>query len=225
MATRSLVQDLQNNLVDENKTDSDKDYSFLDAINTDESSVEDLDKRFFTGASDRPEELRTNITKATGYRAFKTYYDEYVENNKAVNSSFIPMNKDVFDQSIKDGLVDGVDEGAVSGGESRFVPFAENMTYEDKIKAMTKNQARQLEYIESETDTDININVVNLPINNLLNKFSQPVVDKKDPLRLPQGKEFYTDLEGKRVDMPKAPCCLKTFWIKRQTYLSMERLC
>ena len=205
MATRSLVQDLQNNLVDENKTDSDKDYSFLDAINTDESSAEDLDKRFFTGASDRPEELRTNITKATGYRAFKTYYDEYVENNKAVNSSFIPMNKDVFDQSIKDGLVDGVDEGAVSGGESRFVPFAENMTYEDKIKAMTKNQARQLEYIESETDTDININVVNLPINNLLNKFSQPVVDKKDPLRLPQGKEFYTDLEGNRVNMPEAP--------------------
>ena len=151
MATRSLVQDLQSNLVDENKTDSDKDYSFLDAINTDESSVEDLDKRFFTGASDRPEELRTNIAKATGYRAFKTYYDEYVETNKAVNSSFIPMNKDVFDQSIKDGLVDGVDEGAVSGGESRFVPFAENMTYEDKIKAMTKNQARQLEYIESES--------------------------------------------------------------------------
>jgi len=205
MATRSLVQDLQSNLVDQNKTDSDKDYSFLDTVNTDESSAEDLDKRFFTGASDRPEELRANITNSTGYRAFKTYYDEYVENNKAVNSSFIPVSKDKYNELIKAGSVKYLDEGVASGDESRFVPFAEGMTYEDKIKAMTKNQARQLEYIESETDTDINVNVINLPINNLLSKFSQPVVDKKDPLRLPQGKEFYTDLEGKRVDMPEAP--------------------
>lgn len=183
-------------MAEENK-DNTNSGSFLEDIKIEGSDAMSLDRRFFSGATDRPNELRTDIDNAIGYRTFQTYYDRYVEDEKKFNPNAKLMSKPDFQKLADEGKILDEDGTVITNIEdSPLVPFAQGMTYEDKIKAMANNRAKQIETSDSISD---------LPINRLLTKFAEPVVDKKEPVRLPKGKPFYIDTEGNKVELQERP--------------------
>ena len=191
----ATVQEIQSGVVE--KEDETKPASFLEDIRIDGSDATSLDRRFFSGATDRPDQLRTAINNAIGYKTFQTYYDKYVEDEKRFNPNARLMNKVDFQSLADRGKIKDVDGNAVTNVEdSPLVPFAEGMTYEDKIKVMANNRARQIETADS---------IADLPVNRLLTQFAEPTRDKKEPVRLPKGKPFYTDVEGNKVELQERP--------------------
>ena len=199
------VREIQSNIIEEEtKDDSEKNTpevkpnNFLDDINIKDSDAASLDNRFFSGATDRPEELRNDINNAIGYRSFKSYYDRYLEDEKKFNPNAKLMNKVDFQKLATEGKIIDENDGSVVDNvdSSPLVRFAEGMTYEDKIKAMANNRAKEIETADSISD---------LPVNRLLTKFAEPVRDKKEPVRLPKGKPFYVDTEGNKVQLEERP--------------------
>ena len=191
----ATVQEIQSGVVE--KEDETKPASFLEDIKIDGSDATSLDRRFFSGATDRPDQLRTAIDNAIGYKTFQTYYDKYVEDEKRFNPNARLMNKVDFQSLADQGKIKDVDGNVVTNVEdSPLVPFAEGMTYEDKIKVMANNRARQIETVDS---------IADLPVNRLLTQFAEPTKDKKEPARLPKGKPFYTDVEGNKVELQERP--------------------
>lgn len=172
--------------------------NFLDAVNVKGSSAEDIDKRFFSGAVSEPDKLKNFIATATGYRSFgSSYYDQYKEQQRVYNPAAILLSEEEFQKKVDLNNTKGPDgENIDDVTLTKFVPFAEGMTYEDKVKAMANNRASQVE-----NDTDIN----DLPVNNLLTQYAKPVIDKKDPVRLPETEPFYIDVEGNKVALEKRP--------------------
>src|SRR5210317_1482446 len=99
----ATVQEIQSGIVE--KEDETKPVNFLEDIKIDGSDAMSLDRRFFSGATDRPDELRTDINNALGYRTFQTYYDKYVEDMKKFNPNAIIKNKSDFQEQADRGLV------------------------------------------------------------------------------------------------------------------------
>ena len=191
-----IVEEEENKANSENASVTQSD-NFLDAVNIKDSSAADLDKRFFSGATDNPNELRNDIDNAIGYRTFKSYYDRYVEDETKFNPNAKLMNKVDFQKLADEGTLEDSDGTIIKDvNSSPFVAFAEGMTYEDKIKVMANNRAKQIETADA---------IADLPVNRLLTQFAEPVKDKKDPIRLPKGKPFYTDLEGNKVELEERP--------------------
>jgi len=191
-----IVEEEENKANSENASVAQTD-NFLDAVNIKDSSAADLDKRFFSGATNNPNELRNDIDNAIGYRTFKSYYDRYVEDERKFNPNARLMNKVDFQNLADKGTLEDSDGTIIKDvNSSPFVAFAQGMTYEDKIKTMANNRAKEIETAES---------ISELPVNRMLTQFAEPVKDKKDPVRLPKGKPFYTDLEGKKVELEERP--------------------
>jgi len=191
----ATVQEIQSGIVE--KEDETKPANFLEDIKIDGSDAMSLDRRFFSGATDRPDQLRTDINNAIGYRTFQTYYDKYVEDEKRFNPNARLMNKVDFQTLADQGKIKDEDGNIITNVEdSPLVPFAEGMTYEDKIKVMANNRAKQIETVDS---------IADLPVNRLLTQFAEPVRDKKEPVRLPKGKPFYIDTEGNKVELKERP--------------------
>lgn len=193
----ATVQEIQSGVIedqDKNKTES---GSFLEDIKIEGADAMSLDRRFFSGATDRPDELRTDINNAIGYKTFQTYYDKYVEDEKRFNPNAKLMNKVDFQALADQGKIKDEDGNIITNVEdSPLVPFAEGMTYEDKIKVMASNRAKQIETVDS---------IADLPVNRLLTQFAEPRKDKKEPVRLPKGKPFYIDVEGNKVELQERP--------------------
>ena len=79
-----IVEEEENKVNSENASVAQTD-NFLDAVNIEDSSAADLDKRFFSGAVPNSAKMRNEIDNAIGYKSFKTFYDDYVEFNTKYN--------------------------------------------------------------------------------------------------------------------------------------------
>jgi len=197
------IREIQSGIVEEeNKANSEnasvaQTDNFLDAVNIKDSSAADLDKRFFSGAVPNSAKMRNEIDNAIGYKSFKTFYDDYVEFNTKYNKGAKLKTKSELQDFASRGKYTNQNGIVVSDvNDSPLISFAEGTSYDDKIKIMASNRARQIE-----TDNSI----TNLPVNRMLTQFAEPVKDKKDPVRLPKGKPFYTDLEGNKVELEERP--------------------
>ena len=82
----ATVQEIQSGVIKDQDKDKTESGSFLEDIKVEGADAMSLDRRFFSGATDRPAELRTDINNAIGYKTFQTYYDKYVEDEKRFSS-------------------------------------------------------------------------------------------------------------------------------------------
>ena len=175
-------QQFRNVLANQEDRDKAKVFDYNSLRIDEQVTAADLDKRFFSGATEQPDALKEAINNATGYRSFTSYYDLYTEQQ---GPNRTPMSKERFASAIEGGQVESLKY--LIGKDGRVDPsvldtsplqkFGEGVSYDDKLRAMVRGQAREL------SGKDGN-NIGFLPIDRMLKNYDAPKVEQSSVSKL-----------------------------------------
>ena len=191
---KSTQQQFQDVLAFQEERDKAKVFDYNSLRIDEQVSGEDLDKRFFSGASSNPELTKELINNAAGYKSFTSYYDLYTEQQGPNRTA---MSKEAFASAIERGKVESLkyligEDGKVDPSvldDAPFQRFGEGISYEDKLRTMVGGQARTL------ADKDGSVTAF-LPVDRMLEEFNPEIkepsstgkffgVGKDSKLRMP----------------------------------------
>ena len=137
----ATVEEIKSGLISE-QTETEDPYKQLNIA--DVPAVE-LDRRYFSGATEMGDTLKKYIENVDGYRSFETYYDIYKKDSEANKRLALPPEE--FKKSIREGKIQfggqKIDETIDPLKVGPVKPFPAGLDYDAKIRFLVDNRGSE----------------------------------------------------------------------------------
>lgn len=208
----ATIQEVQSGLISE-QTETEDPYKQLNIADV---PVVELDRRYFSGATEMGDTLKKYIENADGYRSFESYYDIYKKDSEANKRLALPPED--FKKSVREGNIQfggqNIDPSIDPLKVGPVKPFPAGLDYNSKIKFLVDNRGSEItlggrkigdlpikrmlgKYDVTEEDVAIRMPVVPYtPTKTLITKEG-----KREILEGPQKELFKEEISGKGVPL------------------------
>ena len=208
----ATVEEIKSGLISE-QTETEDPYKQLNIA--DVPAVE-LDRRYFSGATEMGDTLKRYIENADGYRSFETYYDIYKKDSEANKRLALPPEE--FKKSIREGKIQfggqKIDETIDPLKVGPIKPFPAGLDYDAKIRFLVDNRGSEI--------TQGGKKIGELPIKRMLGQYDvteedvaarMPVIPytptktlitkegKREIIEGPQKELFKEEISGKGIPL------------------------